>query len=173
MTAIFALAALLAAGAAAEEPVKTAKKPAQELSAAVRHSAPKGWKKTEYANGADPVLRYVGDSDEIVLKLYGGPGSVFAKPGDFPAGPSTGKAKVAGREVDLMTRRFPLSPRDPHGPSSPAEPQGTETMLILELKGGRFAVLSRRRLSPAPDLKGTGDKAWEAFLKSVKLPSAK
>lgn len=170
-----ALAVLLAAGAHAKEPVK--KTPAQEIAAAVRHTAPKGWKKSAYANGADPVLRYKSDSDELVIKLYGGPGSANPEPKDFlalgEAPAKAGSAEVAGMERDVWTRSFALEARDPHGPASPASLKGTETFVLLPLAGERFAVLSWRRSSPVPDLNRKGEKAWAAFLRSVKTPPAK
>lgn len=170
------LAVLLAAGARAEEP-KTVKNPAQAIAAAVRHSAPKGWKKSAYANGADPVQRYKSDSDELVIKLYGGAGSANPEPKDFLALGETpakaGTAEVAGMERDVWSRGFQLESRDPHGASSPTALKGTETFVLLPLKGERYAVLSWRRSSPVPDLNRKGEKAWAAFLRSVKAPPEK
>lgn len=169
-----AFAVLLAAGARAEEP-KTVKNPAQAVSAAVRHTAPKGWKKNSYANGADPVLRYRSDSDELVIKLYGGPGSANPEPKDFlalgAAPAKAGSAEVAGQERDVWSRSFALESRDPHGSSPATDLKGTETFVVLPLKGERFAVLSWRRSSPVPDLNRKGEKAWAAFLRSVKAPA--
>ncbi|UPT73109.1 MAG: hypothetical protein M0D55_14580 [Elusimicrobiota bacterium] len=168
MIAIFALAAALAGSAAAGEPVKNAKTIAQDVAAAVRHAAPKGWERMAYANGSDPVLRYSKNADEFIIKIYGGKDSAYATAAEFPAGTGGAKRRVAGREVEFFERRFPLAARDPHGASSPASPEGTETLGVLPLKGKRFAVVSWRRSSPAPDLEGAGEKAWGAFLKSIK-----
>lgn len=173
----FALAVLFAAGARAEEPVNNSKSPAQEIAAAVRHTAPKGWKRSAYANGADPVVRYSSDSDELVIKLYGGAGSAQADPKDFlslgetPA--KAGSAEVAGQERDVWSRTFPLEPRDPHGKAPQTSLRGAETFVLLPLKAERFAVLSWRRSSPVPDLNRKGEKAWAAFLRSVKASPGK
>ncbi|MDD5302369.1 MAG: hypothetical protein PHS14_04595 [Elusimicrobia bacterium] len=174
-----ALSLILAAGAAAEEHV-TVKTPAQAVAAAVRFTPPKGWTADAYANaeGADPVLRYERFSDAVVIRLFGGPGSDYATPADFLAGPGAseegapsapaGTATVAGKKVELRSRRVPIETADPHRASPPTKLKGTEVFCVLPLKGGRFAVLAYRRESPIPDLHRTGEKAWEAFLKTVK-----
>ena len=44
---------------------------------------------------------------------------------------------------------------------------GSELFAIFPAKGKRFVVLSYVRESPVPD-EGSGEKAWAAFLKTVK-----
>lgn len=169
----------LAAGAAAEGTVKT-KTPAQAVAALMRFSPPKGWTAVEYSNaeGADPVLRFENLADAVQIRVFGASGSDYRTPKDFLAGPAAtemgaapsaaGTVGVAGRKLALYRRRFPIEVSNPHGPSAPKSPVGTELFCVLPLKDGRFAVLAYRRASPIPDLHQKGEKAWAAFLKTVK-----
>ncbi|MBI2385080.1 MAG: hypothetical protein HYV14_03590 [Elusimicrobia bacterium] len=178
-----ALILMTAAGPAAGGTVKT-KTPAQTVAAALSFTPPKGWTPVEYANagGADPVVRYENLADAVQVRLFGAPGSDYPTPADFLAGPAAseqgaapaagGTALVAGKKLALHRRRFPIEPADPHRPSPGKSIMGTETFCVLPLKDGRFAVLAYRRASPIPDLQRKGEKAWEAFLKSVR-PKAK
>lgn len=173
-----ALSLLLAAGAAAEEPVSQT--PAKAVAAAVRFTPPKGWTPDAYANagGADPVARYEKGSDAIVIRLFGGAGSDYATPAEFLAGPAAseegaasvpaGTTTVAGRKVELRRRRFPIEVADPHRAGPTSKLKGAEVFLVLPLKGARFAVLAYRRETPIPDLHQAGEKAWAAFLKTVR-----
>jgi hypothetical protein len=184
-TAIWTAALILgaAAGAAAGGPVKT-KTPSQAVAALLSFAPPKGWTKVEYANaeGADPVVRFESLADAVQIRVFGAPGSDYPTPKDFLDGPAAselgaapadaGAAEVAGQKLALRRRRFPIEASDPHRPSPGRPPMGTETFCVLPLKGGRFAVLAYRRESPIPDLHRKGEKAWEAFLKSVR-PKAK
>jgi hypothetical protein len=168
-----------AAGAAEGGTVKT-KTPAQAVAALLSFTPPKGWSVVEYANagGADPVVRFEDLSDAVQIRLFGAPGSDYPTPKDFLAGPAAseqgaaaadaGTAAVAGKKLKLHRRRFPIEAADPHRPSPGSSIMGTETFCVLPLKGGRFAVLAYRRASPIPDLHRKGEKAWEAFLKTVK-----
>lgn len=178
-----ALILMTAAGAAAGGTVKT-KTPSQAVAAALSFTAPKGWTVVEYANaeGADPVVRFESLADAVQVRLFGAPGSDYPTPEDFLAGPAAseqgarpaaaGTALVAGKKLALHRRRFPIEAADPHRPSPGKSIMGTETFCVLPLEGGRFAVLAYRRASPIPDLQRKGEKAWEAFLKTVK-PKAK
>lgn len=169
----------MACGAAAEGTVKT-KTPAQTVAAFVRFTAPKGWTPVEYANaeGADPVLRFERLNDAVQIRMFGAPGSDYPSPKDFLAGPAAtemgaapvaeGTVTVAGKKLALHRRRFAIGVSNPHGPASPKPPLGVERFCVLPLKEGRFAVLAYRRSTPAPDLEGKGEKAWAAFLKTVK-----
>ncbi len=164
---------------AAEVTVKT-KTPAAAVAALVRFSAPKGWTASDYANsqGADPVVRFENLSDAIAIKAYGAPGSAFATPAAFLSGPAAtsqgaapaavGTVTVAGRKLKLYRRRFPVNIHDPHGPPVPLM-LGSELFAIMPVKGKRFVVLSCLRESPAPDLKGGGEKVWSAFLQTVRV----
>jgi len=168
-----------AAGARAEEKVKT-KTPAQTIGALLAYTPPKGWTAAGYANseGADPVVRFEKLSDAIVIRLYGAPGSAYATPKDFLAGPAgsaegaapdaAGTALVAGRKVELHRRSFSIEASDPHRPSPGKSLKGSEVFGVVPLKKGRFAVVAYRRESPIPDLERAGEKAWAAFLKTVK-----
>lgn len=166
------LAAALALGAtgarAAEE-----KTPSRAIAELLSFKAPKGWAVDEYANagGADPVVRFENKSDALQIRVFGAPGSDYPAPEDFLAGAAAseaGTATVAGRKLALHRRRFALEIRDPHRPSTGKSPMGSETFCVLPLKKGRYAVLAYRRESPIPDLDRTGEKTWEAFLKTVR-----
>jgi len=179
LIAAAALALIQTAGAAAEGTVKT-KTPAQAVAALVKFAAPKGWTAVEYSNaeGADPVVRFENLSDAVQIRVFGAPGSDYRTPKDFMAGPAAtemgaapaaaGTATVAGKKLALHRRRYPIELSNPHGPAAPKSPMGTELFCVLPLKDGRFAVLTYRRASPIPDLHQKGEKAWAAFLKTVK-----
>lgn len=168
-----------AAFAAAEGTVKT-KTPAETVAALMRFTAPKGWTPVAYANadGADPVLRFEKLNDAVQIRVFGAPGSDYPAIKEFLAGPAAteegaaaaveGTVTVAGKKLTLYRRRYSVGVSNPHGPPMPKAPMGVERFCVLPLKGGRFAMLSYRRETPAPDLAGTGEKAWAAFLKTVK-----
>ena len=174
---------LAPAASAAEVTVKT-KTPAAAVAALVHFTAPKGWATSDYANsgGADPVVRLANLSDAITLKVYGAPGSAYATPEIFLTGPAAtsqgaapikdGTVSVAGRKLTLYRRRFPINVPNPHGPPAPLM-LGSEMFAILPASGKSFVVLSRVRESPIPDIESRGEKAWAAFLKSVKPAKAK
>lgn len=181
------LLALSAAASAAEnveapKPVKPT--PAQAVAAVVALKPPTGWAAEEYANngGADPVVAFADGVDRIAVRVFGGPGTGYKKPAAFLASPAAstmgrkpekiGSVKVAGRELDLFRHEVPVNLGDPHAASAPPT-LGREIFCLLPAAGGRFVVLSYARESPAPDLEGGGEKAWEAFLKTVKLAGRK
>lgn len=159
--------------------------PSKLIAGFVTFQAPKDWQAEEYANGggADPVRAFVSGEDRIVVRVFGAPGSGYKTPAAFLNGAAastmgrkpekTGEASAGGRTVALYRRGFPIGLGDPHAPSSGAPSMGRETFLILPATKGRFVVLSYARESPAPDLERRGEKAWAAFLKTVKLPGAK
>lgn len=173
---IFFLLFLLAAAAGARGDAKT-RTPSREVAALLSFAPPKGWTLDEYANagGADPVVRFENGADVVQVRLFGAPGSDYPTPEDFLLGAEAseaGTATVAGRKLALQRRRFPLEPRDPHRPSAGKSPLGTEVFCVLPLRGGRYAVLAYLRESPSPDPRRKGEKAWEAFLTTVR-PKAK
>lgn len=180
LTAVLLLLAPLAG--AAEVPVKT-KTPAAAVAALVRFTAPKGWTASDYANsgGADPVVRFENLNDAITVKAYGAPGSAFPTIESFLKGPAAtsqgaapvqdGTVTVAGKTLTVYRRRFPVNLPDPHGPPAPLM-LGSEAFVVLPAAGKSFVVLSCVRDSPAPDIERAGEKAWTAFLKTVK-PAAK
>ena len=182
-----ALIAVLALSAAATdanpvEATKTVKAPtpSQAVAALVNYRPPKSWEVEEYANGggADPVVAFVDGLDRITVRAFGAPGSGYKNPAAFLSGPAAstmgrkpetiGSVTASGRPVALYKRGIPVNLGDPHAPSAPAS-LGKEIFCILPGSGGRFVVLSYARESPAPDLERRGEKAWEAFLKTVKL----
>ncbi|MBI2384396.1 MAG: hypothetical protein HYV14_00125 [Elusimicrobia bacterium] len=177
------LAVLLTLAAPSWAAERTAPSPAKAISAVVRFSAPKGWRPEHYANGADPVSAFVSGEDRIVVRVFGAPGSAYADPAAFLSGAAAstmgrppekaGERTVARRRVDLHQRGFPVNLGDPHIPSGRQQVLGREIFLILPASKGRFAVLSYARESPAPDRERRGEKAWEAFLKTVKSPGRK
>ncbi len=182
MIAAAALILSLAGGAAAEGTVKT-KTPAASplhIAALLRFTPPKGWSVVEYSNagGADPVLRFEDRADAVQIRVFGAPGSDYRTPKDFLAGPAAtemgaapaakGEVSVAGNKLTLYRRRYPIESPNPHGPAAPNPLMGTELFCVLPLKSGRFAVFAYRRASPIPDLKQEGEKAWAAFLKTLK-----
>lgn len=183
---LIAALALSASAAGSVEVPKTVKAqtPSQSVAALVSHRPPKGWKAEEYANndGADPVVAFSDGLDRITVRAFGGPGSGYKSPALFLSGAaastmgrkpeSAGSVTVAGRRVALYRRGFPINLGDPHAPSGPPM-LGREIFCVLPASGGRFVVLAYSRESPAPDLEGRGDAAWEAFLKTVKLPGRK
>lgn len=173
----------IACGAAAEGKTvktKTPASPRNTVAALMRFTAPKGWTPVAYANaeGADPVLRFEKLNDAVQIRLFGAPGSDYPTIKDFMAGPAAteegappvadGSVTVAGKKLTLYRRRFAISVSNPHGPASPKSPLGVERFCVLPLKEGRFVALAHRRSTPLPDLEGTGEKAWAAFLKTVK-----
>lgn len=171
------LAAALILGARAAACAAEEKTPARAIAELLSFRAPKGWTLDEYANagGADPVVRFENLPDAVQVRLFGAPGSDYPTPEDFLLGAEAseaGAATVAGRKLALHRRRFPLEARDPHRPSAGKSPLGTEVFCVLPLKGGRYAVLAYLRESPIPDPRRKGEKAWEAFLKTVR-PKAK
>lgn len=184
--ALIAALALSASPAGSVEVPKTVKAstPSQAVAAVVSHAPPKGWAVEEYANndGADPVVAYSDGADRITVRVFGGPGSGYKTPALFLAGAAArtmgakpenaGSVSVAGRRVALYKRGFPVNLGDPHVPSGPPI-LGRELFCVLPAAGGRFVVLAYARESPAPDLEGRGDAAWQAFLKTVKLPGRK
>jgi hypothetical protein len=174
-----ALILAAAAGATAEEKVKT-KTPAQAVGALLAYTPPKDWSASAYTNaeGADPVVRFERLSDAIVIRVFGASGSAYATPKDFLAGPAgseqgaaadaAGAAVVAGQKLELHRRSFSIEAPDPHRPSPGRSLKGSEVYAVLPLKKGRFAVLAYRRESPIPDLERAGEKAWAAFLKTIR-----
>lgn len=179
---LLTLSSAVLAADSPEKPVKPT--PSQAVAAVVSQEAPKGWTAEEYANGggADPVVAFADGLDRISVRVFGGPGSAYKKPAAFLAGPAAstmgrkpekvGRVKVAGKDLDLWRHEVPVALGDPHAPSGPPA-MGRELFCILPAAGGRFVVLSYARESPAPDLHGGGEKAWESFLKTVKLPGRK
>lgn len=173
LPAVLLLSAVLA-------PAAEPKTPSQAVAAVLSFKEPKGWTLDQYANagGADPVVRYENLSDAVQVRLFGAPGSDYPTAKDFMAGAASseeghapsaaGTAVVAGKTLPLYKRRFPMEARDPHRPTAPSSLKGTEIFCVLPLKGGRYAVLAYRRETPVPDMKRKGEKAWEAFLKTVR-----
>lgn len=178
---LFAVLLALAAPSWAAE--TKAPSPAKTIAAVIRFSAPKGWRAEEYANGADLVSAFVSGEDRIVVRVFGAPGSAYADPAAFLSGAAAstmgrppekaGEATVAGRRTTLYRRGFPVNLGDPHIPSGRQQVLGLEVFVILPPRKGRFVVLSYARESPAPDLERAGEKAWAAFLKTVKSPGRK
>ncbi len=174
-----ALILAAAAGASAEGKVK-AKTPGQAVREYLVVKGPAGWSAEEYSNaeGADPVVRFQSLSDAVVIRLYGAPGSDYPKAESFMAGPGAteagaapvdaGSVVVAGKKLALLKRRFPIVQADPHRPTPGRSLMGTELYCLLPLKDGRYAVLAYRRETPVPDMDRKGEKAWEAFLKTVR-----
>lgn len=181
----FLLAAALAAAAAvhaAETPMKKPS-PAAAVASLLRFRAPAGWRSGEYANsrGADPVVEFEKGADRIAVYVYGAPGSSYKTPEDFFGGPAAttmgrapdtaGRVLVDGRGVALYRRRFPLADGDPHAVSSAPLRLGTAVFCVLPpAADGRFAVLTYSRESPIPDLEDRGEKVWNSFLKTVRVP---
>ena len=114
----------------------------------------------------------------VQVRVFGAPGSDYPTPEYFLTGAAAseqgaapsdaGTVTVAGRKLALRRRRFPIAVSDPHRPSMGKSPLGTEVFCVLPLKDGRYAVLAYLRESPIPDLHRKGEKAWAAFLKTVK-----
>ena len=181
------LAMSLAASAAdSVEVSKTVKAPtpSQTVASLLSHQPPKGWRFEEYANGggADPVVAFVDGLDRIAVRVFGAPGSGYKNPAAFLSGAAVstmgqkpeaiGSVMAAGRQLTLYKHGFPINMGDPHAPSAPTT-LGKEVFCILPAAKGRFVVLSYARESPAPDLERRGEKAWAAFLKTVKLTGRK
>lgn len=166
-------------------PSRAADKPRQTIARNVSFQAPKGWQAEEYANGggADPVQAFASGEDRIVVRVFGAPGSGYKDPAAFLGGAAAstmgrrpekaGETTVAGRSTVLFRRGFPLNQGDPHTPSGGQPPLGREIFLILTAPNGRFVVLSYARSTPIPDLERRGEKAWAAFLKTVKPAGVK
>jgi hypothetical protein len=154
--------------------------PTQAVAELLRFTPPPGWTFVSYANaaGADPVLRFEKLADAVQIRIFGAPGSDYPTPRDFLAGPAArdgdsapdgaGTVSVAGRKLSLYRRRYLLTVDDPHGPPETYIPSGTEIFCVLPLRDRRFAVIAYRRASPLPDIDRKGEKAWTAFLKTVR-----
>lgn len=182
--AVLVLSAVASAAPVEESKTVKAPTPSQTVAGFVRYKAPANWTVAEYANGggADPVVAFVDGVDRISVRIFGAPGSAYKNPPAFLAGPaaSTMGAKpekvasvqAAGRELILYRHGIPVNLGDPHAPSGPPT-LGREVFVLLPGTKGRFVVLSYARESPAPDLEGRGEKAWEIFLKTVKLVGRK
>ena len=162
-----------------EAPVSPA--PSKVAAALVTWSPPTGWDFSEYANsgGADPVVAYERASDRITIKIFGAPGSFYKNPAGFMAGPSAttmgrppvrlGEERVLGQTVTVYRHEYPLPDGDPHATAPRPPRMAREIYCVLPaIPDGRFAVLTYARESPAPDMKGTGDKAWKKFLAGVR-----
>ena len=176
------IAALVLLTGAAEEPAMKALPTPEIIAGLLQIDVPNGWTRTAYANtgGVDFVVAFERGANRLLVRVFGAKRSSYRTPEDFLSGPAAGTlgraagrkgaAKIDGRTVALFERGFPLLARVPHG-STPAKPQmGTETFCVLPpSKDGRFIVLSYQRESPIPDLKGTGEKAWEVFLRGVRM----
>lgn len=185
LTAVLVLSVAASAADSVEVP-KTVndQTPSQTIAALVSHQPPKGWTVEEYANGggADPVVAYIDGLDRIAVRVFGAPGSGYKNTASFLAGPAAstmgrkpaaiGSVTVAGRQLTLYKRGVPVNLGDPHAPSGPTT-LGREVFCVLPASKGRFIVLSYARESPAPDLERRGEKAWTAFLKTVKLTGRK
>ncbi len=186
LSAVLALSAAASAATSLEaSKTVTITTPSQAVAALISFQPPKGgWKVEEYANGggADPVVAFVDGLDRIAVRVFGAPGSGYKNPASFLAGPAAstmgrkpeaiGNITVAGRRLALYKHGFPINLGDPHALSGPTM-LGQEIFLILPTSGRRFIVLSYARESPAPDLERRGQKAWRAFLKTVKLAGRK
>lgn len=162
---------------AAETPAK----PADPFAARLTFTAPDGWHRVDYANasGNDPVLKFEKGADSIIVRLFGGKGSSYRTPERFFSGPAAGTmgkapdaagtADVGGKTTALYSHQYPLDGQDPHAVTARPERFATETFCVLPpFKDGRFAVLSYARESAVPDPDEKGEKAWRAFLKTVK-----
>ena len=182
-TSLLAVLVLAAAVAAA---VETPMKKPEAVSTRLSFKGPAGWLKSEYANsaGADPVVEFEKGSDRVSIDLFGAAGSAYKTPEAFLLGPAAttmgkaparaGEATVAGRAVAVWRRQFPIADSGPHMTSAAPPRMGTETFCVLPPSAdGRFAVLSYARENPIPDPEGRGEKAWKAFLKTVKPVAAK
>lgn len=179
------LAVLLCLAAPSWAAEKKPPSPSKAISAVVRFQPPAGWIAEAYANsgGADPVQAFASGEDRIIVRVFGAPGSAYPDPAAFLSGAAastmgrppekTGETSAAGRRLPLYQRGFPINAGDPHAPSPPQPPLGREIFIVLPSSKGRFAVLSYARESPAPDLERRGEKAWRAFLKTVKMPGRK
>lgn len=180
MAPLALLAALAAVAAAPEKPVKDPS-PAAVVRSVVRFTGPKGWNKEEYANGggADPVVAFADGLDRISIRVFGAPGSAYKNPAAFLSGPAAstmgkkpdaaGRARVAGRTVPLYSHGVPVMIGDPHVRSGAPTMLGREVFCVLPAAKGRFVVLALARETPTPDPERKGEKAWQAFLKTVSL----
>ncbi len=155
--------------------------PMQTFADLVRFVPPTGWSREAYANGdgADPVLAFEDLLDRISLRRFGAPGSAFATSASFLRGPAAttmgsppevaGTVTVAGRELTLYRRGFPIHLGDPHVRSGGPVTLGRAVFCVLPTDGDTFVVLSYERESPAPDLEGRPEKVWASFLKTVEI----
>lgn len=167
---------------AAPEPTMKNPLSRETVAGLIEVSPPAGWNRRPYSNsgGADLVVAFEHGSDRLVVQVFGAKGSFHKTPADFLAGPGAttmgrapekkGEALVAGKPLALFRRRFPLLEGGPHD-SSPAKPlMGVESFCVLPpFKDGRFVVISLQRENPIPDIERTGEKAWESFLRAVRL----
>jgi len=169
-------AVLLLSAAAASAPRPG---PAAAVDAVVRFAAPAGWTRSDYANGADPVVAFENGADRLLVRVYGAPGSAYKTPAEFLQGPAAstlgrpperaGAATVAGRQTPLYRHRIPVGLGDPHVADGRPPRLGPEVFCVLPARAdGRFAVLSHARESEIPDLAGLGEKAWKSLLKSAR-----
>lgn len=157
--------------------------PASEIVAGlIQVEPPPGWSRTAYSNaaGADLVVAFERGADRLVVRIFGAKGSFYKTPADLFAGPAAttmgrearkrGAAPVGGRTLALYRRRFPLAQGGPHESSAARPRMGAESFCVLApFPDGRFIVLSHQRESSVADPDRIGEKAWEAFLRGVRL----
>ena len=183
---VYALAALaLALPASAEVKVTTPTKPAPgaALRAVASFAAPAAWTASEHANGSDPVLEFRKGLDRISLRLFGASGSAYSGPDAFLRGPaattmgqapeSAGSVVVAGEKRAARRRGYPIMLGDPHAASSGRPDMASERFVIVPLRDGRFLVAAHAFESPIPSAAPDGERAFETFLKSLRLMPVK
>jgi len=148
--------------------------PVPQTFGSARYVEPAGWQ----AEKSDSSLRFSRGVDVIKARWFGGKGSRYAAAGDYLVGfeaTTMGKtpekarlAKVAGRKVWVYRHGYPIDLGDPHAASPGPVQLASEEFCILPM-GTRFLVLSWAHESPVPDPEAAGEKAWEAFLSSLRL----
>ncbi|MEK7383540.1 MAG: hypothetical protein AAB262_09680 [Elusimicrobiota bacterium] len=179
------LALAVLTGAAKEPAMKTSPDP-EIVAGLIQIAPPAGWRRTTYSNagGADLVVAFERGADRLLVQVFGAKGSYYKNPADFFAGPAattmgraperTGEATVAGRPLALYRLHFPLMEGGPHDSTRRELRMGVETFCVPPpFQDGRFIVLSLQRESHVPDPDRVGEKAWEAFLRGVRLVTAK
>lgn len=159
--------------------------PGAALRAVASFAVPAGWKATDYANegGVDAVLELRKGLDRITLRLFGAKGSAYKQPDAFLRGPAAttmgkapeavGVAVVAGEKRAVYRHGYPVMLGDPHAASSGRPEMAREHFVVVPLRDGRFLVATHSFESPVPSYEKDGEKAFDAFLKSLKPLSLK
>lgn len=183
-----ACAVFVASVSAAEDKVTSRPKaePGAALRAVASYAAPAGWKAADHANegGADAVLEFRKGLDRITLRLFGAKGSAYKNPDAFLRGPAAttmgkapeavGVAVVAGEKRAVYRHGYPIMLGDPHAASSGRPDMAREHFVVVPLRDGRFLVAAHAFESPIPSYEKDGEKAYEAFLKTLRpLPVKK
>lgn len=149
-----------------------------EIDRLARYEAPAGWPAQQWAQSPDAFLHFTKSTETVIMvRLFGGEGSVFASPEAYMKDPSATTqglppktlrtVTVAGRSVKLYEIGQLVGRGDSYMGTREAK-LGREIFCLVP-SGRRFFVLSYAEDRPQGDHARAAGKAWEAFLKSFAI----